>query len=119
MVRRGSTVRVRQWALQNPRSRGFFVQDDLRIELRAVGMEPFIELCRRDEARFVACEDNLAVARVDLLCAKGGGRVVRRPEKRRRGFPQRRMGRVAGSASPRAAAGAPASSWYRSGSARC
>src|SRR5205823_5108999 len=40
MVRRGSTVRVRQRALQNPRSRGFFVQDDLLFVVRAVGMEP-------------------------------------------------------------------------------
>ena len=30
--------------LQNPRSRGFFVQDDLLFVARAVGMEPFMEL---------------------------------------------------------------------------
>ena len=32
--------------LQNPRSRGFFVQDDLPLVARAVGMEPFMELPR-------------------------------------------------------------------------
>ena len=32
--------------LQNPRSRGFFVQDDLLLVARAVGMEPFMELSR-------------------------------------------------------------------------
>src|SRR5690349_3206934 len=45
MVRRGSTVRVRQRALQNPRrSRGISVQKDLLFVARAVGMEPFMEL---------------------------------------------------------------------------
>src|SRR5579862_3078441 len=50
MVRRGSTVRVRQRALQNPRSRGFFVQRDLQAQQRAVGMEPFMELSRRERS---------------------------------------------------------------------
>jgi hypothetical protein len=36
--------------LQNPRSRGFFVQADLRFVVRAVGMEPFMELSRTRSA---------------------------------------------------------------------
>src|SRR6266699_4858066 len=60
MVRRGSTVRVRQRALQNPRSWGFFVQNDLLFVVRAVGMEPFMELSR---------------TRLDLFRAKERGRV--------------------------------------------
>jgi hypothetical protein len=40
MVRRGSTVRVRQRALQKPRSQGFFVRIDLQDRQRVVGMEP-------------------------------------------------------------------------------
>jgi hypothetical protein len=32
--------------LQNPRSRGFSVQDDLLFVVRAVDMEPFMELSR-------------------------------------------------------------------------
>jgi hypothetical protein len=79
--------------LQNPRSREFFVQGDLLFVARAVGMEPFMELSRSREARFVVCDDNLAVwldgaastsdlvpsqhgwrnaacLRVDLLCTK-------------------------------------------------
>jgi hypothetical protein len=36
MVRRGSTVRVRQRALQKPRKRGFLIQIDLRLIARAV-----------------------------------------------------------------------------------
>ena len=43
MVRRGSTVRVRQRALQNPRSRGFCFQLDLQDAQLAVGLEPFME----------------------------------------------------------------------------
>jgi hypothetical protein len=39
MVRRGSTVRVRQRALQKPRSRAF-VRIDLQDRQRVVGMEP-------------------------------------------------------------------------------
>jgi hypothetical protein len=85
MVRRGSTVRVRQRALQNPRSRGFSVQKNLRKTQRAVGMELFMELSRSREVRFVTCEGNLAglaccmapwlsniatCFRVDLLCAE-------------------------------------------------
>src|SRR5579862_5359131 len=48
MVRRGSTVRVRQRALQKRRTSGFCVQDDLLFVVRAVGMEPFMELSRRE-----------------------------------------------------------------------
>ena len=48
--------------LQNPRSRRFFVQDDLLFVARAVGMEPFMELSR---------------SRLDLFAAKR--RVSRRP----------------------------------------
>jgi hypothetical protein len=44
MVRRGSTVRVRQRTLQKRRSRGFSVQEDLLLTQRAVGMERFMEL---------------------------------------------------------------------------
>ena len=48
MVRRGSTVRVRQRALQNPRSEAFFFQLDLQIAQVAVGMEPFMEPSGRE-----------------------------------------------------------------------
>jgi hypothetical protein len=43
MVRRGSTVRVRQRALQKRRKSRFFVQIDLLLVERAVGMEPVME----------------------------------------------------------------------------
>jgi hypothetical protein len=39
MVRRGSTVRVRQRALQKPRKTGFFFRMHLHDPQRAVGME--------------------------------------------------------------------------------
>jgi hypothetical protein len=41
MVRRGSTVRVRQRALQKPRSQGFAFRIDLHVVEREAGMEPF------------------------------------------------------------------------------
>jgi hypothetical protein len=44
MVRRGSTVRVRQRALQKPRSRGFLVQIHLHSFHCGQGMELFMEL---------------------------------------------------------------------------
>jgi hypothetical protein len=47
MVRRGSTVRVRQRALQKRRNRRFLVQTDLLRVERAVSMEPFMEHSRR------------------------------------------------------------------------
>ena len=53
MVRRGSTVRVRQRALQKRRTSAlsrFLVQIHLLLVERAVGMEPFMELSRRDGA---------------------------------------------------------------------
>jgi hypothetical protein len=40
----GSTVRVRQRALQKPRKPGFFFRVGLQDPQRAVGMEPFMEL---------------------------------------------------------------------------
>src|SRR6266516_5214290 len=44
MVRRGSTVRVRQRALQKPRITGLFASIDLlQVLERGAGMEPFIE----------------------------------------------------------------------------
>jgi hypothetical protein len=43
MVRRGSTVRVRQRALQKPRSWGFFSRIDLHVVEHEQGMEPFME----------------------------------------------------------------------------
>ena len=43
MVRRGSTVRVRQRALRKRRTRRFFVQTDLHRLERAAGMAPLIE----------------------------------------------------------------------------
>jgi hypothetical protein len=42
MVRRGSTVRVRQRALQKPRSRGLFCRIDLHLVECGAGMEPFM-----------------------------------------------------------------------------
>jgi hypothetical protein len=43
MVRRGSTVRVRQRALQKPRITGFLFRIDLQVLERGAGMEPFME----------------------------------------------------------------------------
>ena len=69
MVRRGSTVRVRQRALQNPRTRGFFVQDDLLFVARAVGMEPFMELSsKRGRAELSARPLVVAQLRQVPLC---------------------------------------------------
>src|SRR5919206_625773 len=50
MVRRGSTVRVRQRALQKRRSRRFFLRVGLQVVQVAPGMEPFME--PSDEERF-------------------------------------------------------------------
>src|SRR5437763_10951528 len=51
MVRRGSTVRVRQRALQKPRIMGLFVSDrDLQVLERGAGMEPFREPLGRKRA---------------------------------------------------------------------
>jgi hypothetical protein len=44
MVRRGSTVRVRQRALQDACKEAVFVRLNLQEFQRAVGMEPFMEL---------------------------------------------------------------------------
>src|SRR3954468_5087359 len=43
MVRRGSTVRVRQRALQKPRIRGFLFRINLQVRELGAGMEPFME----------------------------------------------------------------------------
>jgi hypothetical protein len=50
MVRRGSTVRVRQRALQKRRKSGFRVQVDLLVAERAVGVEHVVEHSARDAA---------------------------------------------------------------------
>src|SRR6266516_1724435 len=42
-IERGSTVRVRQRALQNPRITGFLFRIDLQILEHGAGMEPFME----------------------------------------------------------------------------
>ena len=47
--------------LQNPRSRGFSVQNDLLFVVRAVGMEPFMELSRTRLDLFRA-KDEVGVA---------------------------------------------------------
>ena len=44
IVRRGSTVRVRQRALQKARKPAFYLRIDLHVLQYAVGMEPFMEL---------------------------------------------------------------------------
>jgi hypothetical protein len=51
MVRRGSTVRARQRALQSAAGRRFLVQDNLLVVERAVDMEPFMELPRSERRR--------------------------------------------------------------------
>jgi hypothetical protein len=51
MVRRGSTVRVRQRALQTPRKSGLFVRIDLLLVDRAVAMELFRELSVSERLR--------------------------------------------------------------------
>ena len=43
--------------LQNPRSRGFFVQNNLLFVVRTVGMEPFMELSRTRVDLFRAKEE--------------------------------------------------------------
>src|SRR5437899_9433647 len=48
MVRRGSTVRVRQRALQRTRKGGFLFREDLHDLQHAVGMEPFWSLQTRN-----------------------------------------------------------------------
>src|SRR6266540_2989534 len=51
MVRRGSTVRVRQRALQKPRMTGFLFRIDLQVLERGAGMEPFMEPSGRKRGR--------------------------------------------------------------------
>ncbi len=51
MVRRGSTVRVRQRALQKTRSRPFSFRIDLQKLECGVGMEPFMEPSGRKRRR--------------------------------------------------------------------
>src|SRR5690242_11391277 len=55
MVRRGSTVRVRQRALQKPRFSGFYFRIDLHRIQYAPVMEPFMELSDFLTARDSAC----------------------------------------------------------------
>jgi hypothetical protein len=50
MVRRGSTVRVRQRALQKPCKSGLCLEVELQELQRALGMEPFMELSDRRRA---------------------------------------------------------------------
>jgi hypothetical protein len=56
--------------LQNPRSRGFLVQDDLLFVARAVGMEPFMELSRTRVDR-VCAEDEVKAPRLGLAEVAG------------------------------------------------
>src|SRR5438105_7936946 len=51
MVRRGSTVRVRQRALQKRRTSALFRMCSVGVGLLRAWMEPFMELSRRERAR--------------------------------------------------------------------
>ena len=96
MVRRGSTVRVRQRALQNPRSRGFSVQADLQLQPRTEGMEPFMELSRRGVRR---SRVTALVSPLNLLCGRGRRRS---PPAAAPGSRARRAKRRSASCSPSA-----------------
>jgi hypothetical protein len=62
MVRRGSTVRVRQRACKSAARRRFPVPVDLPRVERRVGMEPFMELSRTPVALFRAKEESTSAA---------------------------------------------------------
>src|SRR5215207_3460037 len=71
MVRRGSTVRVRQRALQKPRNRGFLCRRNLHEFQYAMGMEPFMELS--DPERPLGVRDGGAHADLDeAACVDAG-----------------------------------------------
>jgi hypothetical protein len=57
MVRRGSTVRVRQRACKIPAQAGFFVQEALLLAQRAAGMGRSVELSDTRVDRFCAKEE--------------------------------------------------------------
>src|SRR5215210_6021805 len=61
MVRRGSTVRVRQRALQKRRKQGFFFRARLHDPQRAVGMEPFVEPSAREVSPLGAKSGDVAI----------------------------------------------------------
>ena len=118
MVRRGSTVRVRQRALQKPRTSGFCVQADLQVGPYAVGMEPFMELSRRERASLAGSVSVSAggesissqwLAQGET-CSSGSGSFVRvasfRPKRSRSG---RRRARKSLSSPEAASAAAPES----------
>ncbi len=65
MVRRGSTVRVRQRALQKLRNRGFFCRRNMHELQRGVGMEPFMERSGRERVdRTPPIRSNRALGRI-------------------------------------------------------
>src|SRR5438105_1696816 len=77
MVRRGSTVRVRQRALQKRRTSALCVHVDLRVQPRAVGMEPIMELSRRRGALCrsgAVCSGARSSTAPALLLCQGGAR---------------------------------------------
>src|SRR4051794_15521006 len=82
MVRRGSTVRVRQRALQKPRKRGFLVQIELRLIVCAVGVEHVVEQSVSEGARSQMSK----AAKRPLSVLKKGNARVREPECRERGM---------------------------------
>jgi hypothetical protein len=63
MVRRGSPVRVRKRALQDPRTRGFSFRIELQISERGPGMEPFMEPSGRKGLRNLRWTGTVADAR--------------------------------------------------------
>jgi hypothetical protein len=75
MVRRGSTVRVRQRALQKPRSRGFFIQSDLLDVERAVGVEHVVEQSDKKRPKFVVSAGNYMSARPGRRVAASEGKL--------------------------------------------
>jgi hypothetical protein len=63
LVKRGSTVRVRQRALQKPAKRRFFSRVHLRDPQRAVGMEPVMEPAGREASPSGTENGHIAIRR--------------------------------------------------------
>jgi hypothetical protein len=85
MVRRGSAVRVRQWALQKRRKAALLVRLNLQNREYAVGMERFIEPSGSERAFETAENDRIQRSRTGGVAAPRADRrcVARRGHSRR------------------------------------
>jgi hypothetical protein len=86
MVRRGSTVRVRQRALQKPRVTALF-RIDLQVLERGAGMEPFMEPSGRKRPPRARCARRLPARREPQAPDHGALGRARRPTATRRTGP--------------------------------